>query len=70
MLLTTKPMNIDELFNAITQKNPNIARPTIRGRLSDMVNAGELKKIVDSKNSTAIFKVIHETEEISAPMIS
>ena len=54
-------MNIGELLEEIQIKNPNIARPTVRGRLSDMVKDGEVERIGGdprNKDSTALFKVI------------
>lgn len=59
--LQEKPMNIGELLEEIQIKNPNIARPTVRGRLSDMVKDGEVERIGgDPRNadSQALFKVI------------
>lgn len=41
-------MNIDGLFAKINEKN-DIARATIRGRLSEMVRAGEVKKLASEK---------------------
>lgn len=59
--LSDKPMNIGELLEEIQIKNPNIARPTVRGRLSDMVKDGELQRIGGeprNADSQALFKAI------------
>ena len=48
-LLSEKAMNIDELFKEINLKN-EIARPTIRGRISDMIRDGEVKRLGDLRN--------------------
>jgi hypothetical protein len=59
-LLCEKPMNIGELLAEIQIKNPDIARPTVRGRLSDMVKANEIKRIGSERNtdSECLFKAI------------
>ncbi len=59
-LLSAKPMNIGELLEEIQIKNPNIARPTVRGRLSDMVKAKEIQKVGSERNtdSQSLFKAI------------
>ena len=44
-------MNIDGLFTEINLKN-DIARPTIRGRLSDMIKDGEVKRIGGDQRNT------------------
>lgn len=41
-------MDITGLFDKINEKN-DIARATIRGRLSEMVRAGEVKKLASEK---------------------
>lgn len=41
-------MDITGLFEKINEKN-DIARATIRGRLSEMVRAGEVKKLASEK---------------------
>jgi len=54
-------MTIDQMVKRIQEKNPNITRATIRGRLSELVNAGEVKvKGTDPKNtdSSNTFKSI------------
>lgn len=48
-LLSEKAMNLDELFKEINLKN-EIARPTIRGRISDMIRDGEVKRLGDLRN--------------------
>ena len=60
-LLTAKPMNIGELLTEIQIKNPNITRPTVRGRLSYMVKAGEAQRIGEdprNKDGQSLFKAI------------
>jgi len=59
-LLSEKPMNIGELLTEIQIKNPDIARPTVRGRLSDMVKAKEIQKVGSERNadSQSLFKAI------------
>lgn len=42
-------MDITGVLNKINEKNPDIARATIRGRLSEMVKAGEVKKLASEK---------------------
>ena len=47
-ILSESNLDITGLFDKINEKN-DIARATIRGRLSEMVKAGEVKKLASEK---------------------
>lgn len=42
-----KPQTITELFDDLNEKN-NTERATIRGRLSELMKAGKIKKVGDT----------------------
>lgn len=71
-MLQRDELNLDQLFEQINIKN-NIARATIRGRLSEMVRAGEVRKIGGdpdnkySKDIVCTFKSIPIKDRVKIP---
>jgi len=78
-ILSKQSLDITGLFEKINEKN-DIARATIRGRLSEMVRAGEVKKLASEKFKAIpveqIIKaqshngVVDESEPLEKPLIT
>lgn len=66
-ILSEQNLDITGLFDKINEKN-DIARATIRGRLSEMVKAGEVKKLPSEKFKAIPIEKIVEAHKQTPPM--